>query len=154
MDIISISSSLRCCIVKHKSVLLMAQGRKYRLQVYTGCRNQEVISNFHFHWHSFPSVSLAVSSYCILSVTCTLTWDFSFLPRCSWGLLSSGMLCGIGWLVLNVSRSFKIGPQSNCLTHEDVTNRCSEMSVINHHPTRHNIPQQCRPFRSLITAFS
>jgi len=154
MGTISISSSLRWCTVKHKSVLLMAQGQKYRLQVYTGCRYQEVISNFHFHWHSFPSVSLAVSSYCILSVTCTLTWDFSLLPRCSWGLLSSGILCGTGWFVLNVSRPFKIGPQSNCLTLEDGTNRCSEMSVINHHPTRHNIPQQWRPLSPLITAFS
>ena len=102
--------------VKPKRVLLMAQGWKYRLQV---CKYQEVISNFHFQWHSFPSISLAVSCYCILSVTCTLIWDFSLLPWCSWGLLSSGMLCGIGWLIPNVSRPFRIGPQSNCLTLED-----------------------------------
>jgi len=132
----------------------MAQGWKYMLQVYTGCMYQEVISNFHFQWHSFPSISLAVSSYCILSVKCNLTLDFSLLPRCSWGLLSSRMLCGIGWFVPNISRPFRIGPQSNCLTLEDGANRCSKMLVINRHLTRHNIPQQWRPLGPLITAFS
>lgn len=121
-----------------------------------------VISNI---WHHMDLQKMTVVPFLSYTHCCevrgygewsrpTLRWDFSLLPWCSWGLLSSGMLCGIGWLVPNVSRPFRIGKQSNSLTLEDGTNRGSKMSVINHHPTRHNIPQKWKPLSPLITAFS